>query len=176
MQQVGIIKNYLVYVLDKETAIAHTQTITNLADTIPLVNYSEEEVLADSKPGRIYHGKWKHSLLVFDQEKPIAIVISYERDKENNDQYPENCLYVSELAVDEKYRGQGIAKALIRLFLKHNKKFLHLSGRPVYKIQTNSAPWNQYVIDLYKSFGFQEVGEKQYENRKDVILELIPNN
>ena len=98
--------------------------------------------------------------------------MGYERRKENNEQYPNNTLYISELAVDEMYQGQGLAKKLIRCFLDINQSFLYLTGDVIISVQTNSADWNIKVISLYKSFGFQQISTKQYDNRVDVVLQL----
>lgn len=175
MKKVNVIGKYDVYQLDKGTASVHVAAIARLADSIPMVSYTEKDILAESKPDRIFHGKWEHSLIVFDKKKPIAIIIGYEREKEDNDQYPENSLYISELSVDENYHRQGIARELVKLFLDFNKFFLYLDGNLTFSIQTNSADWNQHVINLYKSFGFKQVAIKQYENRTDVVLKLKPN-
>ena len=175
MKQINTIGEYAVYQLDKETMSAHVDTIALLADQIPMVSYTKEDMLAKSKPGRKFHGKWEHSLVVFDQDKPMAIIIGYEREKEDNDQYPENSIYISELAVDKNYIRQGIAKKLVKLFLDFNSSFLYLDGKLIFSIQTNSADWNQHVVKLYKSFGFKQVSTKKYDNRTDVVLNLKTN-
>ncbi|MFA5051991.1 MAG: GNAT family N-acetyltransferase [Patescibacteria group bacterium] len=175
MNKINTIGKYDVYKLNKKTAIAHAKTIARLADSIPLVNYTEKKILAESKLSRIFHGKWEHSLVVFDQDKPIAVIIGYEREKENNDQYPQNSIYISELAVDENYQRQGLARELVKMFLDFNKSFLHIDGDLQFSIQTNSADWNQHVINLYKSFGFKQIAAKKYDNRTDVVLKLKPN-
>ncbi len=173
MSQIGKIIDYPVYIFDKGTAEKYAKTIARLADQIPLVNYSKKEILAESKGERIFHGKWEHSLVVFDGDMPIAVIIGYEREGEDNNQYPENSLYISELAVDENYQKQGIARALLRKFLERNKKFLHLDGRMIYSVQTNFADWNNHVRKLYESFGFRQIATKKYDNHKDVVLRLI---
>ena len=175
MNKINKFGEYDVCRLNKEAASVHAKTIARLADSIPLVDYTEKEILAESKSSRIYHGKWEHSLIVLDNNKPIAIIIGYERDKEDNDQYPENSIYISELAVDDDYRRQGLARELIKMFLSFNKSFLYLDGKLTFSIQTNSAGWNQHVVNLYKSFGFEQVATKQYDNRTDVVLKLKPN-
>lgn len=175
MQKAGKINNFPAYILKKDTALKYATDIARLVDQIPLVDYSEKEVLAEAKGDRIFHGKWEHSLIVFDGEKPIAVMMGYERKAEKNDQYPENSLYISELAVDENYQRQGIAKKLVELFLKYNQKFNHLEGEIVYTIQTNSAGWNEHIQDLYKSFDFKQIAKKEYKNRTDVILKLVRN-
>jgi len=172
MKKITEINKFPVYILDKKIATKYAKEIAELADQIPLVNYSEKEILAESKGERIFHGKWERSLIVFDGDMPIAVIIGYEREGEDNGQYPENSLYISELAVDKNYQKQGIARALLKKFLEHNKKFLHLDGRMIYSVQTNFADWNNHVRKLYKSFGFRKVATKKYDNRADVILRL----
>jgi ribosomal protein S18 acetylase RimI-like enzyme len=161
-----------VVVLSKDMVIKNSTVIARLVDQIPLVTYTERDVLAESKDSRKFFGKWEHSLVVFDHEQPIAVIIGYERVAEDNTQYPENSLYISELAVDLHYQKQGIARRLVALFLQHNNKLSYLSGPLVYTVQTNSAVWNQHVQNLYKSFGFKEVGRKTYNNRTDLVLKL----
>jgi ribosomal protein S18 acetylase RimI-like enzyme len=174
MKKVGQIGKYIVYKLDKDIARIYSNQITDLANEIPLVDYREIDILADYKKDRIFYGKWEHSLIVFDNKTPIAIIIAYERQSENNNLYPQNTIYISELAVKSNYRREGIARQLLKLWLELNIKFYHLKGSVNYSIQTNSADWNQYVINLYTSSGFVNYGMKEYPNRKYVILRMKP--
>ena len=161
-------------VLTKQIAEKHATELASLADLIPQVTYTEQEILAESKGKRILFGKWDHSLVLFDGDKPIAVLIAYERMSEENDQYPQNTIYLSELAVDKNYQGKGIAKKLLGNFLVKNNKvgMKHLDGNLNYSVQTNSADWNIHVQNLYKSFGFTQRTTKNYEDRMDVILGL----
>lgn len=170
MKKVGKINTFSVCRLTRELAEEHASTLAQIADQIPLVDYTEKDILAENKGDRILHGKWDHSLIVFDQSKPIAFIVGYERKKEKNNQYPENSLYISELGVLKTYQKQGIGKQLVKLFLELNKKLLYLDGRMIYTIQTNSADFNQHVHDLYKSFGFTHQANKEYDNRTDVVV------
>ncbi|MBP9732499.1 MAG: GNAT family N-acetyltransferase [Candidatus Magasanikbacteria bacterium] len=159
------IKNFPVFGLTKDLAKKHVDVLTNLCNQIPLVSYTQEKILADSKEDREFFGKWEHSLIVMDNNKPIACLIAYERKAGPPDQYPQDSLYISELAVDQKYQKQGIAKALLNIFLENTRQ-----KNTVYTIQTNEAPWNTHVQNLYKSFGFELTGKKQYEDRTDIIF------
>jgi ribosomal protein S18 acetylase RimI-like enzyme len=51
---------------------------------------------------------------------PIAIIIAYERQLELNNLYPNNTLYISELAVKYEYRNKGIAKQLLENWFRIN--------------------------------------------------------
>lgn len=160
--------------LTKQVANKYATELATLADLIPQVSYTEKEILAESKGKRVFYGKWDHSLVLFDENKPIAVLIAYERMGEGNDQYPQNTIYLSELAVDKNYQENGIARNLLKNFLSHNNKvgLKHLEGELNYSIQTNSADWNKHVQDLYKSFGFTQRATKNYNDRTDVILGL----
>jgi ribosomal protein S18 acetylase RimI-like enzyme len=172
MKKLNLINNYSVYLLDKETAEKYAKEIAILASQIPLVEYTEENILLEAKGDRIFYGKWEKSLIVFDGDKPIAILIGYEREAEENNLYPDNSIYISELAVDKNYQRKGIARELIKMFLDNNKKFFYLYGDMVYSVQTNSAEWNNHVKKLYGKFGFRNIGVKEYNNRTDVVLKL----
>lgn len=175
---IGKIERYNVYLLRKNLAKKYISKITKIIDQIPLVKYTEDDVLAESKKDRNFYGKWKHSLVVFDDNIPVAVVIGYERKAENNIQYPNNTIYISELGVDRKYQRQGIAKKLLKIFLDYNckKGFTYLKGEVNFSIQTNSAKWNRHVPKLYKSFGFVKRAFKIYDNRTDVVLGYQPKN
>lgn len=158
--------------LSRELAEQYADKLAALADQIPGVSYTTETVLAETKGERQLLGKWDHSLVVMESQTPIGLVIGYERQAEGNEQYPENTLYISELAVDEGYRKRGIAQHLLTRFIQKTSQrgFLHIPGQLNYSVQTNSEDWNQHVINLYKSFGFRERARKHYLNRTDIVL------
>jgi len=168
---------YKLRILDKKICEQYAKELAKLADQIPQVRYTEKEILAESKKDRIFLGKWEHSLVLFDGNKPIALIIGYERKSENNEQYPENTLYISELAVAEDYQNKGIGRKILLEFLKRNKRigFKYLKGKLNFSVQTNSAEWNKYVQDLYKSLGFAVRSQKDYSDRIDIILGYKPN-
>ncbi|MCF8336125.1 MAG: GNAT family N-acetyltransferase, partial [Bacteroidales bacterium] len=101
-------------------------------------------------------------------------LIAYERQAEEHPSYRENSLYISELAVDREYRGQGIARELLKTFFQHSSRFKYLQGDLVYTVQTNSAGWNEPARRLYESFGYEPAGTKKYENRTDVVMKKRP--
>ena len=175
---VGNIDDYKVTVLTKDVAQEHINEITQLLSQIPLVKITSSEILSDNTK-RVLHGKWEHSLVVLDKQKIIAIVMAYERESEDNQQYPVNTIYISELAVDAGYQHQGIAKRLLALFLKHSYRigFQHLTGKINFTVQTNTADWNKHVQNLYIGLGFEKRSEKVYDNRADTIygLERVAN-
>jgi ribosomal protein S18 acetylase RimI-like enzyme len=164
--------SYATYPLTRGLAVEHAAQLALLASQIPQVEYSANDILADQKGERNLHNKWDHSLVVIDGNKPAAFVMGYEREAENNLQYPNNTLYVSELAVAKTHQEKGLARWLLGQFFGHNNKagFKTLEGELNYSIQTNAAESNAHVVKLYKSFGFTERSEKEYPNRTDVVL------
>jgi ribosomal protein S18 acetylase RimI-like enzyme len=153
-------------------AQAHVNELVELANTIPLITHTPEEIMAESKGERQLYDKWLHGLVVVKGGETVGFVGAYERANEDNEQYPENTLYISELAISEAHRRQGIATALMNLFFHKNDALglQTLSGNLNYSVQTNSAGWNQPVIDFYNSLGFNERATKKYEDRTDLIL------
>jgi ribosomal protein S18 acetylase RimI-like enzyme len=168
---------YTTSLLTQEVAEKHAAQLALLASQIPQVEYNSEDILADQKGERNLHNKWDHSLVVIDGNKPAAFVMGYEREAENNLQYPNNTLYVSELAVVKTHQEKGLARWLLGQFFEHNNKagFKTLEGELNYSIQTNAAGSNAHVVKLYKSFGFTERAEKEYPNRTDIVLGVTAN-
>jgi ribosomal protein S18 acetylase RimI-like enzyme len=163
---------YNIEPLTRDIAEQYVHELTALANQIPEVTYTPEDILADKKADRQLLNKWSHSLIVFDGDKPAAFIMGYERAAEGGVQYPRNTLYISELAVGESHQRQGLARNLLKQFLERNIQtgFQSLSGDLNFSLQTNSAPWNEHVINLYKSFGFKQRATKEYTNRTDIIL------
>jgi ribosomal protein S18 acetylase RimI-like enzyme len=160
--------------LTHELAERYASELAALANQIPQVVYTPDDILAEQKGDRLMIGKWVHSLIVLENNAPIAFVMCYERVGEDNEQYPQNTMYISELAVAKAHQRQGIARSLLGTFFERNNilGFQQLEGDVNYSIQTNSAGWNTHVIDLYKSFGFKQRALKSYPDRVDVVLGL----
>ncbi len=162
---------FVVEQLTQELAAKYASELAQLADQIPGVHYSADDILAETKGERQLVNKWEHSLVVFEDKEPIAFVVAYERAAENNEQYPSDTIYISELAVKASHQRRGIATDLLKSFFeKNNSSITHPDTPPNYSIQTNSAEWNQHVVELYESFGFKVRATKEYPNRTDLIL------
>ena len=104
--------------LTRDLAEKHLSRLTELANLIPGVKYTPEDILAEQKGGRQMLGKWSHSLVVFVDDKPVAFIMGYERAGEGNEQYPENTIYLSELAVAKEYQDKGLGRDLISSFFE----------------------------------------------------------
>lgn len=165
-------KKFSLYILDKETAEKYKNEILSLLQLIPKSDYKIYDIVREKKEERVFYGKWKHSLILFDKDKVIGVLIAYEREKEENNLYSENSFYINETAVHKDYQGYGIGKYLIGYFLENTKDFICLSGEKIFKIQTEDSIENIKVINFYKSFGFSETGKKKYPEKYDLVMEL----
>lgn len=172
---ISVKSNFKIAPLTKKLAIQHADEICISLDQIPLVSpHTKEKLIADSKGNRVLHKKWDHSLVALQQNKYAGVIIGYERDAEENKQYPRNSIHIKSFAVSANFQRQGLGRLLISSWLDYNKKlgFLHLDGDLCFSVQTNSAHWNQHVQKLYESFGFKKTSTKQYENRTDNVYFL----
>jgi len=176
MEVIGNIEEFGVVRLSKDFAQKQISDLVEIINQIPLVNYSSKEILAEKKGGRIFYGKWYHSLVLIDKNKPLGVIIGYERKSEKNDQYPENTIYISELGISKQYQKRGLGRKLVQIFLHYNQQigFKHIKGTLNFSVQTNSAQFNQHVINLYKSLGFKERALKKYDNKVDLVFGLHP--
>ena len=172
MKFLGEYKGFSLYILDKETGELYKEEIVSLLNLIPKSNYKISDVIREKKGERILYGKWEHSLILFDKDKIVGVLIGYERKKENNNLYSENSFYINEISVHKDYQGYGLGKYLMTYFLENTKEFIYLSGKRIFKIQTEDSSKNIKVENFYKSLGFYEAGRKEYPEKFDIIMEL----
>lgn len=168
-----MINNYKCCKLTKKICIEKGEKILELLKTIPNSNYKLEDLFSEKKGERVLYGKWEHSLIVLDDENVVGVLIGYEREKESEGVYIDNCFYVNEIAVSKKYKGQEIGKFLLEMFIQNVKKYNYLDGELKIRIQTTNSEDNKKVIELYKKVGFKERGIKKYPLKEDIILEII---
>lgn len=73
---------------------------------------------------------------------------------------------ITNIAVDEEYRRQGVGGEILRLLIKICKE------RQVETVNLEVRTDNQKAINLYKKTGFEECGlrKKYYHNRDDALL------
>lgn len=160
--------------LTRELATEFADVLVNLANLIPNVSYSADEILAESKAERCYLGKWNHSLVCLYDGQPVGLLIAYERTAEPGTDYKINSIYLNIMAVNTAYQNKGIGSALLDFLVAQvsAKPFLFLPGKPtIISTQTNSASFNTQVLNWYIKRGFKVVGTKSYDNRNDYILQ-----
>lgn len=164
---------YNICLLSKELCIKKIDEIVNLLKLIPNSNYTKKDILAEKKGDRVLYGKWEHSLILMDRDKIIGVLIGYEREKENNELYVDNCFYINEIAVSRKYKGKGLGKYILKYFIENVKEYKYLKGEIKIRIQTTNSEQNKRVIELYEEVGFKKIGIKKYPLKEDIILEII---
>lgn len=161
-----------IFTLDKETGKRYSEKIAELLNQIPLTHHTAAGVMAEEKEGRIYYGKWEHSLIAFLDGNPVGVLLGYERAEEDNELYPENSFYLNEIAVSKAAKGKSLGKHLIELFIERAEKFLYLEGDVVIRIQTADLEENRKVIELYEKIGFKKTGIKSYPLKNDLVMKL----
>jgi hypothetical protein len=60
----------------------HISDFVYIANQIPLVNYSCNDLLSEGTNERQFTAKWRHSLASFTHGRPVAMLVAYERDAE----------------------------------------------------------------------------------------------
>lgn len=176
MEEIETINDFKIFRLSKTLATKYLNEILAALDLIPEVDkHTPDDILQQKNDSRIFHAKWDHSLIVLHKNGGFAgIIMGYEREKEKNNQYPQNSIYINGLSITQEFQNQGIGKFLIKTWIDWNKKkgFLVLDGPLRFSVQTNKEKWNIHVQNLYESFGFKKIGEKKYGNRIDNVYIL----
>jgi ribosomal protein S18 acetylase RimI-like enzyme len=157
--------------LDKAQAASNVDRLVELLGRIPKVDHSPEDVLADEKAGQELTAKWDYSLAAWSGQAIVGVLLTHVR-LPIAPHYVETTFYLSGLAVDSFFEGQGVGRALIAEWLRSTSESDWVrSGRVVaHSIQTNAAEFNSRVCSLYESFGFEARSRKQYDNRTDVVM------
>lgn len=161
--------------LTQEIAEEYLADIIKALDQIPLVEpHNRESVLADSKDGAHFYGKWHHSLISFYRSEFAGVIIGSERPAEPNSHRPFDSIYVNSFAVAAPHRGQGLGQVLLKHWIEYNCKqgMIFLGGKTRLTLQTNSAVWNRSVQKLYERAGFKQIDLKPYDNRTDIVYLL----
>lgn len=166
------LENFKVEQLSKKVCLERRDELLELLKTIPNSHYKIDDIVAEKKGDRVLYGKWEYSLIVLDKENIVGVLIAYERKKEEEGIYQENCFYINEIVVSKKYKGQGIGKALLEIFIEKTEEYKYLDGKVKIRIQTTNSEENKKVIELYERVGFRKVGIKKYQLKEDVVLEI----
>lgn len=167
-----ILQEFEVYKLTRELCLEKKEEILKLLNLIPNSHYKIEDIIADKKGERYLYGKWEYSLLLLKEQEVVGVIIGYERAKENEGIYSENCFYINEVAISQKYRGKNLGKELLKYFLHKIRNYKFLNGKLRVRIQTEKSEKNSKVINLYKSIGFKEIGIKEYPLKRDIVMEI----
>lgn len=107
-----------------------------------------------------------YNLLILKGDEVIGFIICM---REGSDYGSENYkffskklkkfLYVDRVAIDEKYRREGLGKAIYDdIFIQAKKESLPIA------LEVNTQPINQPSLNFHEKLGFDEVGVKDFSD------------
>ena len=160
-----------VTVLDERGARQAAGPIASLLDQVPLVTWTEEDVIADHRPSEELIGKWELSRVATNDGAVVGVLLSHVR-RAAPPWYPRPVCYLAGLAVSSHLQGLGIGRQLVEGWVQDAATSPLLVAHAVEElaVQTNAADWNERVQKLYERAGFAVTGSKTYSNRTDVVM------
>ena len=162
-------RQYSISQLTKKRAQENVERLVDMHNTIPLVKWNAQELLADSIGSRIFPKKWDLSVTVnAGNQKPIAFLIAYERNWDKN--HPLHSVYLHRGAVNALYQHRGIWRSLIEYYIYN--LFLNLNDFQHITVQTNDTPSNQWLINFYESVGFYKLHKVLYPEKVDWLFAI----
>lgn len=163
--------------LSSDLAIAHKDWLVRTHNTIPFQSWTEDDLFALSDRRREFLGKWEISrIAVSAMGIPLAFCIGFEM-RPDHEHYHEPGIYLHRLAVAPEVQGRMIgallqAETIVQSFLR-GLCYAGDGRTPVFICgQTNKTVGNSRVRLLHRAAGFQEIGEKIYTDRTDVVLRM----
>ena len=107
-----------------------------------------------------------YNLLVLKEDEIVGFIICM---REGSDYGSENYkffskklkkfLYVDRVAIDKKYRREGLGKAIYDdIFIQAKKESLPIA------LEVNTQPINQPSLNFHEKLGFDEVGAKDFSD------------
>ena len=74
-------------------------------------------------------------------------------------------LYIDRIAIDQNYRRKGLGKSMYKdIFSNASHENLRVTA------EVNTKPMNQISLDFHNHMGFEQIGERQFENHDVVYL------
>ena len=93
----------------------------------------------------------KQLIVAEDENHQILGIVSFEeKQKQAIHLVKRNIIYIHVIAIDEKYRGQGIGRQLLD-FMKKMAKDKHYDG-----LELSVNVHNQKAKSMYENYGFEE--------------------
>ena len=138
---------------------AENKDISRLLDLLSEVL----EIHAKLRPDLFVSGTTKYNkeqleFMLKDENKPIYVaaidgyVVGYAMCQiriPDSNMYPKRIFHLDDLCVDEKYRGQGIGKALYQKVVEAAKEY------GCYEITLNAWPDNEIAMKFYEKMGMK---------------------
>lgn len=74
-------------------------------------------------------------------------------------------LYIDRIAIDQNYRRKGLGKSMYKdIFSNAHHENLRVTA------EVNTKPKNQISLDFHNNMGFEQIGERQFDNHDVVYL------
>lgn len=163
--------------LSPSIAKKHQAWLLKTHNEIPLQHWTARELFASGDGSRSYLGKWEISRIALSiSDQPLAFCIGFEMIPDNL-YYNEVGIYLHRLAVDSNARGRRIGALLqTETIAQAFARGLCFVGNPRAPVlifgQTNKTSSNEGVRLFHRAAGFQEIGEKPYPDRTDVVMRM----
>lgn len=135
--------------LNREIQALHAQAEPELFKPADQMNLSEEDfnkMISDN-----------NNLIVFAESEGVACGYVYAEildRKENSYRYGLKLMYIDQLGVSAKNRGQGIGKYLLNHIVSVAK------SKQIHRIEVDCWTFNEEAIGFYSKFGFKTFNEK----------------
>lgn len=167
--------------LTKRFAIAHVKELLFIKNRIPTPLWTEEIFLNDGwgtldEEGRHRYGKgkWARSWVALIGDEIVGLVLCWEKPGEEGTVLPDSSLYLQSMAVAEGFERRGIGRLLVEQVLADARwnglLFIDAPERLGVTTETNSAEWNEGVVNFYLACGFEIIGTATIADRTDVVL------
>jgi predicted GNAT superfamily acetyltransferase len=76
-----------------------------------------------------------------------------------------NFLYIDRIAIDQNYRREGLGKSMYKdIFSSASHENLRVTA------EVNTKPKNQISLDFHNNMGFEQIGERQFDDHDVVYL------
>ena len=120
---------------------------------------------------------WSSHLIVVREEEIAGFIILMRENQSydslnyeffNSQGYP--FLYIDRIAIKEEHRRKGLGQMIYSKTIQIAKEF----NLPIC-CEVNTLPKNEPSLAFHDSFGFEDVGTKEYQNHSVVYLRKSPS-
>jgi len=161
--------------LSKDFARVWADELLRIKNLIPTPPWTKDILLNDSwADGKYGKGKWERSWVALLNEQIVGLTLCWEKPAEEGTLYTTNSLYIQSMAVDTPWQRKGVGWQMVARVLDDARErgllYLNTPNPMLVTTQTNSADWNQGVINFYIKCGFRIIGATEIHDRTDVVL------
>ena len=152
--------------LTRAVARSHAAELVRIHSLIPLVNWSEEDLLSDRIGEREFYHKWDLSLIVMrNPADPVGFLVSYLRPADSN--LGSISVYMHRMAIIAVLQRRGIGRRIISEYLRRVFESVPVD---YVTLQTNDTPENIGLVEFYESLGFTKAKRVSYPEKVDWLM------